>query len=173
MVWVSLFAGFVLFISFFTGLKEGAVRQGFNLVIALIAIPLAGTFYSELAGSLLSFLPGVNWPNFLAFFIILGIVSAIMHTVVFMPRRMIQKVWKRGLIYRLFGAGLSLLNACIGLTVLALAINAYPVLDLLARWFADSSVIQSLVSSFDFIQSILPEIFHIGPISAMLLQIIA
>jgi len=159
MVWVSLFAIFILLLSLLAGLKEGAVRHFFNLVAVLIAIFIAGLFYHLIVG-LLSFLPGENWENFISFFIAFAIVVAIFHLIFLLPRRLINKIWKRGLLYRLLGAALNAVNASIGLTVFALVLSAYPIFDWLARWVAGSSVMSSLVNIFGFIQVLLPEMFR-------------
>ena len=135
MVWVSLFAIFILLLSLLAGLKEGAVRHFFNLLAVLIAIFIAGLFYHLIAG-LLSFLPGENWENFISFFIAFAIVVALLQLAFLLPRRLINKIWKRGFLYRLLGAALNAVNASIGLTVFALVLNAFPIFDWLARWVA-------------------------------------
>jgi len=156
---VSLFVLFILLVSVFAGLKEGAVKHFLNLVAVLIAIFIAGLFYHLIAG-LLSFLPGENWENFVGYFIALGIVVAILQLAFFLPRRIINKIWKRGLLYRLLGGAMNAVNAGVGLTVLALVLNAFPVFDWLARWVTGSSVMSSLVNVFGFIQALLPEVFR-------------
>ena len=156
---VSLFVLFILLVSVFAGLKEGAVKHFFNLVAVLIAIFIAGLFYHLIAG-LLSFLPGENWENFISFFIAFGIVVAILQLGFFLPRRLINKIWKRGLLYRLLGGAMNAVNASIGLVVLALVLNAFPIFDWLARWVTGSSIMSSLVNVFGFIQALLPEVFR-------------
>ena len=156
---VSLFVLFILLVSVFAGLKEGAVKHFFNLVAVLIAIFIAGLFYHLIAG-LLSFLPGENWENFISFFIAFGIVVAILQLAFLLSRKLINKIWKRGLLYRLLGGALNAVNASIGLVVLALVLNAFPIFDWLARWVTGSGVMSSLVNVFGFIQALLPEVFR-------------
>ncbi len=156
---VSLFVVFVLLVSLFAGLKEGAIRHFFNLVAVLIAIYIAGLSYYLIAG-LLSFLPGENWENFIGFFIAFAIIVALLHLAFFLPRRLVNKIWKRGLIYRLLGCALNAVDAGIGLVVFALVLNAFPIFDWLARWVAGSSIMTSLVNIFGFVQVLLPEIFR-------------
>ncbi|UCG10127.1 MAG: CvpA family protein [Dehalococcoidia bacterium] len=158
MVWVSLFVVFILLVSLLAGLKEGAVKHFFNLVVVLIAIFIAGLAYRLVAG-ILSFIPGENWENFLGFFIVFGIVTAILQLAFLLPRGLIQKIWKRGLLYRLLGGALNAVNASIGLVVFARVLSAFPIFDWLARWVAGSSVMSSLVHIFGFIQVLLPEVF--------------
>jgi len=158
MVWVSLFVVFVLLVSLLAGLKEGAVKHFFNLVAVLIAIFIAGLAYRLVAG-ILSFIPGENWENFLGFFIVFGITMAILQLSFLLPRKLIQAMWKRGLLYRLLGGALNVVNASIGLVVFARILAAFPIFDWLARWVAGSSVMSFLVHTFGFIQALLPEVF--------------
>ena len=159
MMWVSIIAVIILILSFFGGLKEGAVKQFFNLVVLLLAIPLAGFSYRLLA-ALLSFLPGENWENFFGFFIALALISVILHFIALLPRGIIQKIWRRGLFFRLLGGALNLVNASLFLVVFTLVLLAYPIFDWLERWVAGSSVLASLVEIFGFVQSMLPQVFQ-------------
>ena len=159
MIWVSIIAVLILILSFFGGLKEGAVRHFFNLVATIIAIPLAGISYWLIA-KVISFLPGENWENFIGFFIALALISAILHFVFFLPRRIGQKIWRRGCLFRLIGGILNVVNASIGMVVFTLILLAYPIFDWLARWVAGSGVLVSLVSIFSFVQVMLPEAFQ-------------
>jgi len=135
------------------------VRQFFNLVALLIAIPLAGFSYRWVA-LLLSFLPGENWENFIGFFIALAVISVILHLIVLLPRRIIQKIWKRGIFFRLLGGVLNAINAGIGLVVFTLVLLAYPIFDWLEWWVAGSGVLATLVEIFGFVQAMLPEGFR-------------
>lgn len=159
MIWVSIIAVIILILSFFGGLKEGAVKQFFNLVVLLIAIPLAGFSYRLLA-ALLSFLPGENWENFFGFLIALALISVILHFIALLPRRIIQKIWKRGLFFRLLGGVLNVIHASLFLVVFTLILLAYPIFDWLERAVAGSAVLASLVEIFGFVQSMLPEVFQ-------------
>jgi len=159
MVWVNIIAVLILILSFFGGLREGAVKQFFNLTILIIAIPLAGISY-RLIAIILSFLPGENWGNFIGFFIVLVLISIILHLIVLLPRRIVQKVWKRGLFFRLLGGVLNAVNASIGMAVFTLVLLAYPIFDWLGRAVANSGVLAGLVELFSFVQAMLPEAFQ-------------
>ena len=159
MIWVNIIAVLILLLSLFGGLREGAVKQFFNLVMLLIAIPLTGFSYHLLA-KLLSFLPGENWENFIGFFITLAIISVILHLIALLPRRLVQKIWRRGLFFRLIGGALNLVNASIGMVVFTLVLLAYPIFGWLERAVANSGVLASLVEIFGFVQSILPQVFQ-------------
>ncbi len=125
MIWVNILVVLVLFLSFVGGLKEGAVKNFFSLIALIIAIPLSGIFYHLLA-NILSFLPGENWENLIGFFATLALISIILHFVFFLPRKLTQKAWKRGVFYRLIGGALNLFNSAIGMVVFTLVILAYP-----------------------------------------------
>jgi len=159
MIWVNIFAVLILILSFFGGLREGAVRQFFNLVVLVIAIPLTGISY-WLVARVLTFLPGENWENFIGFFIALALISIILHLIVFLPRRIVQKVWRRGLFFRLFGGVLNATSASIGMVVFTLVLLTYPIFDWLERAVAGSGVLVSLVNVFSFVQTMLPVVFQ-------------
>ena len=144
MVWVSILAVIILVISFLGGLKEGAVKNIFSLIILIIAIPLAGLSY-HLIASLLSFLPGTNWENFVGFFIALALISVILHFIFLLPRKFLQKIWRRGLLFRLLGGVINLLNASIGMVVFTLVLGAYPVFEWLEQAVLNSGVLTWLV----------------------------
>lgn len=162
MVWVSIIAGLVLFFSIIGGIKDGAVKSGFSLLALLIAIPLTGSFYGILAG-VLSFLPGADWEGFIAFFVALAVMSVILHLIFLLPRKLIQKLWNGGGLYRLIGGVLNLVNSAIGLGVFALVLKTYPIWDWLEGAMSASGVIIWLVNHLTFVQSLLPEVFrHAG-----------
>lgn len=162
MIWVNLFAVIILILSLLGGLREGAVRQFFNLIVFIIAIPLTGISYGLIA-RLISFLPGENWENFIGFFITLAIISVIGHMVVFIPRRIIQRIWKKGVLFRLVGGALNVVNASIGMVVFTLVLLVYPIFGWLERAVAGSSVLAALVQIFGFVQAMLPAVFQRPP----------
>ena len=159
MHWFDIIVIIILVLSFLGGLKEGAVKTFFSLVALIIAIPLAGLSY-HLIATLLSFLPGTNWENFFGFFITMAIISVILHFIFFLPRKIIQKIWKKGMLFRLLGGALNILGAIIGMVVFTLVLLAYPIFDWLERWVSSSGILASLVDAFGFVQSMLPEVFR-------------
>ena len=161
MVWVNIIAIIILILSFIGGWKEGAVRHAFNLLVTLIAIPLAGISYHLLA-TVLGFLPGSNSENFIAFFITLAIFSVIMHLLFLIPRKIMQKIWKKGALFRLLGGALNVFNASIGMAVFTLLLGAYPIIDWLARAVVNASVTTWLVNSLGFVQTMLPDVFQMA-----------
>ena len=165
MIWVNLIAVLILIFSLVGGLREGAVRQFFNLLALIIAIPLTGLSY-HLLTNLLSFLPGENWENFIGFYITLAIISVILHLIALLPRKIVQKIWRGGLLFRLLGGALNVVNASIGMVVFTLVLLAYPIFDWLERWVAGSGVLISMVNIFAFVQSMLPQVFQSAAVAA-------
>ncbi len=154
MVLVEILAILALFFSLVGGFKEGAVKRGFSLVAMLTAIPLASTFY-RLAATILSFLPGDNWENFVGFFVTLAFFSVILHIAFFLPRRIVQKLWKKGLLYRSVGSALNIIETSIGLAVFTLIIRAYPIIDWLERAVSGSGVLSWLAAHLGFVEAML------------------
>ena len=158
MVIISIIAALLLFFSLINGFKDGALKQAVSIISLLIAIPLAGLCYHWLA-SLLSFIPGENWENFLGFIITMGIIMVIFYFALLVPRKHFEKSWSEGPLFRMIGAALSFLNAGIGMVLFAIVINAYPIFDWLQRAVSGSAVISWLDSWLGFIQSWLPAAF--------------
>ncbi|OGO24907.1 MAG: hypothetical protein A2144_13365 [Chloroflexi bacterium RBG_16_50_9] len=161
MNWIDIIAIIILILSFFGGLKEGAVKNFFSLVALIIAIPCAGLIYRLIAG-LFSFLPGMNWENLIAFFIAMGIISVVLHIIFLLPRGIIRKIWGKGVLYRLLGAVMNVLSASIGMVVLALVLRTYPIISWLEGAVSDSAVLTSLTDMFGFVQALLPGVFHVA-----------
>lgn len=159
MNWVDIVVVVILILSFFGGLKEGAVKNFFSLAALLIAIPIAGRFY-YLITNILAFLPGTNWEDFVSFFIALGIISVILHIIFLIPRKIVQKIWGKGGLFRLLGGVIGIFNTGIGLVLLTLALRAYPIISWLEENVANSSVLTWLVETLTFIQSMLPEVLQ-------------
>jgi uncharacterized membrane protein required for colicin V production len=159
MNWVDIIVIILLVLGFTGGMKEGAVRAFASLIAVVISIPLAGLSY-RLIASLLSFLPGENWENFLGFFISLGIITAILHLIFFLPKKLIGAVWNKGILLRILGGGFNLLGGMIGMVAFSLVVQAYPIFDWLERWVVSSGVLSRLVDGFGFVELMLPEAFH-------------
>lgn len=159
MWWFSVIVGLILFISFLSGLKEGAIKGFFSLVALIISLLTAGATYQLLA-SLLSFLPGENWENFFGFFIMFGIINAILLLIFLIPRKVLGEIWKGGFFFRLIGGVLHLLNAAIGFVVLGLVLMAFPFWGWLRDVVVGSSVVNWLVTNLTFVQFLILDIAH-------------
>jgi uncharacterized membrane protein required for colicin V production len=151
----------ILVLSFIGGMKEGTVKSFSSLIALIIAIPLTGLSY-RLIAKILSFLPGINWENFFGFFITMAIISVILHFIFLMPRKFLQKIWKKGCLFRLLGGVLNVFGSTIGLTVFTLVLRAYPIFDWLERWVSSSGILMWLVEHFGFVQSMLPGVLRNG-----------
>jgi uncharacterized membrane protein required for colicin V production len=159
MIAVSVIAVLVLLFSIFGGLRQGAVRHLFNLLATLIAIPVAGVSYQVLA-DWLSFIPGQNWENFIAFFIMLAVVNVALYFAFLLPARALKKAWLGGLYFCVLGAIFSLVNTIIGIVVFALVLHAYPIFSGLEWAVSGSVIVSGLVSAFGFIQAVLPDVLR-------------
>lgn len=159
MILVDILAVIILIFSFLGGLKEGAVKHFFNLIVLIVAILVAVRCYHWIA-IVLSFLPGTNWGNFVGFFIALALVSVILHFIFLLPRKIVQKIWKRGALFRLLGGALSIVSASIGVVVFVLTVGAYPIFGWLEHAVTNSSVLTWLVEHLSFVQAMLPEAFR-------------
>ena len=159
MILVDILAVIILIFSFLGGLKEGAVKHFSNLIVLIVAILVAGHYY-HLIAIILSFLPGANWENFVGFFIALVLVSVILHFIFLLPRKIVQKVWRKGALFRLLGGALNIVSASMGMAVFALAVGAYPIFGWLERAVVGSGVLTWLVEHLNFVQAMLPEAFQ-------------
>jgi len=161
MIAVSVIAALILLFSIIGGLREGAVRQLFALLATIISVPIAGLTYRGLAG-ILSFIPGENWENFIAFFIMMAVISIVLYFIFLLPARGLKRAWPGGAFFCALGAIFSLVNAAIGMVVFALVLHAYPIFDWLERAVSGSDVIAFLVSVFGCAQAVLPEVFRLA-----------
>lgn len=159
MSWVDLIVIIILILAFVGGMKDGAVKSFFQLLALIIAIPLTGVSYHLIAG-ILSFLPGTNWENFFGFFITMAIISVILHLITLLPRKIIQKIWKKGCLFKLLGGLLNLFGAAISFTVFTLVLRAYPIFDWLERWASGSGILMWLAEHFGFVSAMLPDVFQ-------------
>lgn len=159
MVIINIIAILILFFSFVGGFIQGAVKSFFSLLALVIAIPIAGFFYPSMA-NLLSFLHSQNWSNFIGFFIILALTSIVLHFIFYLPRKLLEKIEVKGILWRSIGGILNLVGSAIGLVVFASVISAYPVWSWLQESFAGSGVITWLVSNLGFVQHLLPQIMR-------------
>lgn len=159
MTWVDIIV-VVLLLGLIAGVIEGAVKHFFRLVALLIGIPVTGVLYTILA-NLISFLPGA-WAGFVAFFVIFGILTAILALILLIPGKVVQIVWREGILFRLLGGALNLLGTTIGLVVFTLVLRAYPIFDWLRDAVFDAATLQWLVLHLAFVQDLLPQAFRLS-----------
>lgn len=159
MAWIDIIVALILLFSLVGGLKSGAVYGFFSLLILIIVIPVTGAFYGYVA-SLLSFLPGEDWENFLGFLVTMVAASIILSLVLLIPRHFIGMAWKSGGFSSLLGGIFNLANSAIGLIVLVLLFQTYPVIPWLNNIFAESIILTWLVAHLDLVRLLLPEAFR-------------
>ncbi len=168
MNWVDIIVIIIFIIAFISGMKDGAIKSLSSLVSLFISIPLTGLSY-RLIATILSFLPGTNWENFFGFFITMGIISIILHVILLLPRKIIQKIWKKGCLFRLVGGFLNAFGTSIGFAVFTLILIAYPIISWLESVIVNSGILMSLVGKYGFIQAMLPDLLrHASPVVATL-----
>jgi uncharacterized membrane protein required for colicin V production len=156
MVIVTIVAAIILIFSFIGGLTQGLVKSFFSLVTFIVAVPVAGLYYTFFAG-LLGFIHNHDWENFLGFFITMAVVSIILSIVFYFPRKILEKTWQEDLWTRLVAGLLNLLGAGMGLVILTTLVTAFPIWEWLRLALADSSVTSWLLTHLTFAQSLLPE----------------
>ena len=148
----------ILIIGFIGGFFQGAVKSFFSLLVLIIAIPLTGISYHLMARPL-SFLPGTDWDNFVAFFLTLTLISIILQLIFLLPRMSTRGyLLNKSILSRLIGCVLNLINSTIGIVVFALIVQAYPVSVWLERAVTGSSILTRLVAYLNFIRLLLPQI---------------
>jgi len=158
MTWVDLVVIAILVFSLIGGLIQGAVKSFFTLLALIIAIPVTGFLY-HLAANLLSFLPGENWENFFGFFITFALIGLILNLIFIIPTRLIEKAWLiKGILFRLIGAIVNLLDAAIGLVLFVLVLRVYPITGWLEYVVSQSTILTWLTLHFSFVQWLLPQL---------------
>ncbi len=83
-----------------------------------------------------------------------------LHFVLLLPRKLTQKVWNKGILFRLIGGILNIIHVAIGMVVFTLLVQAYPIIGWLEQVVTGSSILIWLVVHLRFVQAMLPEIFQ-------------
>lgn len=144
---IDLIVALVLVFSFLGGLKEGAVRGFFGLLAFIIALSLTGAFTAYFLGWM-SFVPDHLWRAFFTFLVTMGIITIILHLVLMLPRHLLDKVWNGGFIWNALGGIFGVVNSALGLVLMVILFDIYPVLNWLSDLLTASNVLNWLVSSF-------------------------
>jgi len=144
---IDLIVALVLVFSFLGGLKEGAVKEFLNLLAFIIALSLTGAFTGYVWGWL-SFITDHVWRDFFTFLLTMGMITIILHLVFILPRGLLDKVWSGGFIWNALGGILGVVNTALGLVLMVILFDMYPVLNWLSDLLGASNVLNWLVSSF-------------------------
>lgn len=158
-MWVDVIVILILIFSLIGGIRAGAVNVLFSLLATIIAILITGALYGFVA-SWLSFLPGENWENFLGFLLTLIVISIILALLLLLPRHIFKAMWSGGCISSTIGGILAVVNSVIGLFILALLIQTYPIFEWLRNIVAESTVLSLMLQYLDFLRLLLPEAFR-------------
>jgi uncharacterized membrane protein required for colicin V production len=137
----------ILVFSFLGGLKEGAVKEFFVLLAFIIALSLTGAFAAYILGWM-SFIPDHIWRAFFTFLVTMGIITIILHLIFILPRNLLDKVWNGGFIWNALGGIFGVVNTALGLVLMVILFDMYPVMDWLSDLLGASNVLNWLVSSF-------------------------
>jgi uncharacterized membrane protein required for colicin V production len=144
---IDIVVALVLVFSFIGGLKQGAVREFFGLLAFIIALSFTGAFITFVWGWL-GFIPDNSWRSFFTFLATMGIILIILHLVFLLPRMLLDKVWNGGFIWNVLGGIFGVANTALGLVLMVVLLDIYPVLNWLSDFLAASGVMNWLVSSF-------------------------
>jgi uncharacterized membrane protein required for colicin V production len=158
MIWVDIIITIFFIFSFIAGLREGAVKAFFALIGLIIAIPIAGHFHYLLT-SVLGFIPNNNWQNFIGFFGTLAIVLIILAIILFIPTRLIEGIWGKGVIFTILGGVFSVIGFTIALMLFTIIVDTYPICYWLEQVLPNSSIIDWLMGFSWIVYLLLPATF--------------
>jgi uncharacterized membrane protein required for colicin V production len=144
---VDLIVALILVFSFLGGLKEGAVKEFFGLLAFIIALAFTGAFMVYVLGWM-SFAQDSLWRAFLAFLVTMGIILIVLHLALLGPRYLLDRVWNGGFIWSALGGVFGVVNTALGLVLMVILLEIYPVFTWLSDWLAVSHILNWLVSSF-------------------------
>ena len=144
---VDLIVALILVFSFLGGLKEGAVKEFFGLLAFIIALAFTGAFIVYVVGWM-SFAQDSLWRAFLTFLVTMGIILIVLHLALLGPRYLLDRVWNGGFIWSALGGVFGVVNTALGLVLMVILLEIYPVFTWLSNWLAVSNILNWLVSSF-------------------------
>jgi uncharacterized membrane protein required for colicin V production len=144
---IDLIVALVLVFSFLGGFKAGAVKEFLGLLAFIIALSLTGAFTAYVWGWL-SFAPDHLWRAFFTFLITMGIILIILHLVFILPGNLLDKAWNGGFIWSALGGIFGVVHTVLGLVLMVILFDLYPVLNGLSDLLGASNVLNWLVSSF-------------------------
>ncbi len=144
---IDLIVALILVFSFLGSLKQGAIREFFGLLAFIIALAFTGAFTVYVLGWM-SFAQDHLWRALLTFLITMGIILIILHLALLAPRYLLDKVWNGGFIWSALGGIFGVINVALGLVLMVILLEIYPVLNWLSDLLAASGILNWLVTSF-------------------------
>ena len=154
---IDILVVLILVFSFLGGLKKGAVKGMLDLLAFVIALSFTGAFIFYVLGWM-SFAPDYLWRALLSFLITMCVISIIMHLVLLLPRHMLDNIWNGGFVWNALGGIFALINSALGMVLMVILLDMYPVLPWLNDLLDASNVLNWLVSSFG---SVILTLMHI------------
>jgi uncharacterized membrane protein required for colicin V production len=152
---VDIIVTLILIFSFIGGLKNGAVKELFSVLCTLTAIFISGAVYGLLV-SLLQFISDFNWRSLLGFFITYVIVSIVLFLIVLLPRKLLEGLWRGGILSSALGGIFNIMNASIGVVLFCTLLQAYPGLPFVSDAIGSSGMVSWLMRYLQFVQLLLP-----------------
>jgi membrane protein required for colicin V production len=144
---IDIIVALILVFSFLGGLKQGAAKEFFGLLAFIIALSLTGAFAVYVLGWM-SFAQDHLWRALLTFLVTMGIILIIIHLALLLPRHLLDNIWNGGCIWSALGGVFGVVNSALGLVLMVILLNIYPVLTWLSDLLAASNVLNWLVSTF-------------------------
>jgi uncharacterized membrane protein required for colicin V production len=164
---IDIIIALVLIFSFIGGLRGGAVKEFLGLVGFIIALPLTGMFAGFVSGWFY-FINDANWRSFIVFLVAMGIIVLILHIVFWIPRNLMEKIWNGGFFWSLLGGIFSTMNSALGLVLLVILMDSYPILGSFESLLNASHLLNWLVGTFGaFIMSLMHVVSYTLPVASI------
>ncbi len=149
----------IIFLYFIvTAFSAGFIREIVGMASAVLGVVLAGLFYGDLAGSLLSSIDNRTTANVVGFLIILAGVGLAGQALAMLVKPAVT-VMQLGMFDQLAGAGLGALKAFVLVEVLLILFVTYPRYDLDKR-IRDSEFASKMLDAAPPLLKIMPDVFH-------------
>lgn len=161
---IDIIIALVLIFSFIGGLRGGAIKEFFGLAAFIIALPFTGILVGLVSGWF-SFINDTNWRSFVAFLVAMGIIILVLYIVFWIPRHLVEKIWSDGFFWSLLGGMFRAMNSALGLVLLVVLLDTYPVLDSFDSLLGASHLLNWIVGTFGaFIIGLLHVVSHVLPV---------
>lgn len=155
---IDIIVVLVLVFSLIRGLKSGAIKELLGLVAFILALPFAGML-GEYMSPWFSFMNDINWRSTVSFLLALGILTFLLHLLLWIPRHLLEKVWSSGFSWSLLGGIIAALNSALGTVLLVKLLGLYPVLGSLDGILNASNMLNWLTGTFGWFISALMNVW--------------
>jgi membrane protein required for colicin V production len=151
---IDIIIALILIFSFLGGLKEGAIKEFLGLLAFILSLPLAGLCIGFVSGWL-SFVSDDTWRGLLSFLLAMGIIIILLHLLFWFPNNLLEKIWSGGFLWSLLGGVFGLADAVLGLVLIVILLDIYPILSWLSSILDSSSILGWLVAAFNGVVTML------------------